>query len=63
VAKTWQSRGDLGQLPNRWAKGKSTIAPRKNSNLAERNMMKWGWSLGLKTPTGGGDPVGVVEYD
>jgi hypothetical protein len=35
----------------------------KKQQLGRAQYDEMGWIMRLKTPTGGGDPVGVVEYD
>jgi len=40
-----------------------TKSSEKKQQLAGAKGEEEVWGLRLKTPTGGGDPVGVVEYD
>jgi hypothetical protein len=47
---------------NMWAKLSGRFNPSKIIGL-RRRVGKWLHGPRLKTPTGGGDPVGVVEYD
>jgi hypothetical protein len=62
----WQKRGNraaiLGNCPIDGQMGNLRLRPEKQQ-LGRAQYDEMGSSLRLKTPTGGGDPVGVVEYD